>query len=195
MKPSGSKDPFALRRAALGLARTLVEAAMELDLDAAFAEALELIPDAALQAGLKPGKDGKPPALDAGARRAVLQRELHEFVLDRLRSYYAERGFDGQSFEAVLAVSPASLADFDRRLRAVAEFSRRPEAASLAAANKRVANLLRKQAEEPGAVAVARRGGSGAVRVAGRTGAGRCAGVCRTGQRARRGPSATTAAC
>ncbi|HEX5306334.1 MAG TPA: DALR anticodon-binding domain-containing protein, partial [Dyella sp.] len=77
-----------------------------------------------------------------------------EFVLDRLRGYYAERGFDSQSFEAVLAVSPASLADFDRRLRAVADFSRRPEAASLAAANKRVANLLRKQAEEAGAPAV-----------------------------------------
>lgn len=155
MKPSGSKDPFALRRAALGLARTLVEAGMDLDLDAAFAEALELIPDAALQAGLKPGKNGQPTPLDAGARRRALQRDLHDFVLDRLRSYYAERGFDGQSFEAVLAVSPASLADFDRRLRAVAEFVRRPEAGSLAAANKRVANLLRKQSEEPGAEAIA----------------------------------------
>lgn len=155
LKPSGSKDPFALRRAALGLARTLVEAGLELDLQAAFAEALELLPEAALQAGIKPGKDGQVAALDAGARRAALQRELHEFVLDRLRGYYAERGFDGQSFEAVLAVAPASLADFDRRLRAVADFSRRPEAGSLAAANKRVANLLRKQAEESGAVAVA----------------------------------------
>lgn len=155
MKPSGSKDPFALRRSALGLARTLVEGRLELDLDAAFAEALELIPDAALAAGLKPGKDGQAVKLDAGARRIALQRELRDFVLDRLRSYYAERGFDGQSFEAVLAVAPRSLADFDRRLRAVAEFGRRTEAASLAAANKRVANLLRKQAEESGPSAVA----------------------------------------
>ena len=154
LKPSGSKDPFALRRAALGLARTLVEARMELDLGAAFAEALELIPESALQAGLKPGKDGKATELNAGARRAELQRELYDFVLDRLRSYYAERGFDGQSFEAVLAVAPASLADFDRRLRAVGDFGRRPEAISLAAANKRVANLLRKQAEEPAAETV-----------------------------------------
>ncbi|HET6434051.1 glycine--tRNA ligase subunit beta [Dyella sp.] len=153
LKPSGSKDPFALRRAALGLARTLVEAGLEIDLDAAFAEALDLVPDAALQAGLKPGKDD-PTTLDPGARRAALKRELHDFVMDRLRGYYAERGFDGLSFDAVLAVSPSSLADLDRRLRAVAEFSRRPEAASLAAANKRVANLLRKQAEENGAVAV-----------------------------------------
>lgn len=153
LKPSGSKDPFALRRAALGLARTLVEAGLEIDLDAAFAEALELLPDAALQAGLKPARDGSVPAFDAGQRRAELRRELHEFVLDRLRGYYAERGFDGQSFEAVLAAAPASLADFDRRLRALADFSRRPEAASLAAANKRVANLLRKQAEESGSAA------------------------------------------
>ncbi|OZB61903.1 MAG: glycine--tRNA ligase subunit beta [Lysobacterales bacterium 14-68-21] len=153
LKPSGSKDPFALRRAALGLARTLVEAGLEIDLDAAFAEALELLPDAALQAGLKPARDGSVPAFDAGQRRAELRHELHEFVLDRLRGYYAERGFDGQSFEAVLAAAPASLADFDRRLRALADFSRRPEAASLAAANKRVANLLRKQAEESGSAA------------------------------------------
>ncbi|MEW5837010.1 MAG: glycine--tRNA ligase subunit beta [Pseudomonadota bacterium] len=153
LKPSGSKDPFALRRAALGLARTLVEAGLEIDLDAAFAEALELLPDTALQAGLKPARDGSVPAFDAGQRRAELRRELHEFVLDRLRGYYAERGFDGQSFEAVLAAAPASLADFDRRLRALADFSRRPEAASLAAANKRVANLLRKQAEESGSAA------------------------------------------
>jgi glycyl-tRNA synthetase beta chain len=156
MKPGGNKDPFALRRAALGLARTLIEAGMELDLRGSFVEALELLPDTALAAGLKPGKDGKPPTLNAGQRRAILVDELYDFVLDRLRGYYAEQGFDGAQFEAVLAVQPASLADFDRRLRAVAEFGRRPEAASLAAANKRVANILRKQAEEAGAPALGR---------------------------------------
>ncbi|MGN2246744.1 glycine--tRNA ligase subunit beta [Frateuria sp. GZRR35] len=150
MKPSGNKDPFALRRAALGLARTLVEAGLELDLRASFAEALELLPDAALAAGLKPGKDGKLPVLDAGARRAALLGELTEFVFDRLRGYYAELGFTTEQFESVLAVSPVTLPDFDRRLRAVAEFGRRPEAASLAAANKRVANILRKAEEETG---------------------------------------------
>jgi len=69
MKPSGNKDPFALRRAALGLARTLVEGKLDLDLRALFAEALELLPEAALAAGLKPGKDGTPPSLDADAVR------------------------------------------------------------------------------------------------------------------------------
>jgi glycyl-tRNA synthetase beta chain len=154
LKPSGNKDPFALRRAALGLARTLVEGGLELDLKAIFTEALELIPETALAAGLKPGKDGKPPALDTGKRRSLLVDELYDFVIERLRGYYAEQGFTGEQFEAVLAVAPASLADFDRRLRAVAEFGRRPEALSLAAANKRVANILRKQAEEVGAPAV-----------------------------------------
>jgi glycyl-tRNA synthetase beta chain len=148
MKPSGNKDPFALRRAALGLARTLIEGGLDIDLRAAFAEALDLLPETALAAGLKPGKDGKPPVLDAGARRRLLGDELHAFVLDRLRGYYTEQGFSSDQYEAVLAVEPDTLPDFDRRLRAVAEFARRPEAASLAAANKRVANILRKQAEE-----------------------------------------------
>ena len=156
MKPGGNKDPFALRRAALGLARTLIEGGLELDLRGSFVEALELLPDAALAAGLKPGKDGKRPVLDAGQRRAALLDELYDFVIDRLRGYYAEQGFDNAQFESVLAVRPASLADFDRRLRAVADFGRRPEAISLAAANKRVANILRKQAEEPGAQPIGR---------------------------------------
>ncbi|MDE1894270.1 MAG: glycine--tRNA ligase subunit beta [Xanthomonadaceae bacterium] len=156
MKPGGNKDPFALRRAALGLGRTLIEASMDLDLRGSLVEALELVPDAALLAGLKPGKDGKPPAINPAQRRAILRDELYDFILDRLRGYYAEQGFDNSQFESVLAVQPASLADFDRRLRAVAAFGRRPEAANLAAANKRVANILRKQAEEPGALVVPR---------------------------------------
>jgi glycyl-tRNA synthetase beta chain len=153
MKPSGSKDPFALRRVALGLARTLIEAELELDLRSSFIEALELLPDAALAAGLKPGKDGQRPPLQVAQRRAILLDDLVAFVLDRLRSYYAEKGFDNAQFEAVLAVQPESLLDFDHRLRAVAAFGRLPEAINLAAANKRVANILRKQAEETGVAA------------------------------------------
>lgn len=156
MKPGGNKDPFALRRAALGMARTLIEGGIDLDLRGSFIEALELLPDAALAAGLKPGKDGKLPVLDVGQRRAILVDELYGFVLDRLRGYYAEQGFDNAQFEAVLAVQPASVADFDARLRAVAEFGRHPEAISLAAANKRVANILRKHADEAGAAPIAR---------------------------------------
>jgi glycyl-tRNA synthetase beta chain len=129
LKPSGNKDPFALRRAALGLARTLIEGGLDIDLKAAFLEALELLPDGA----------------GAAARRPALARELYDFVIDRLRGYYADKGFTTGQFDAVAAVAPASLLDFDRRLRAVAEFAGLPEAASLAAANKRVGNILRKQ--------------------------------------------------
>jgi glycyl-tRNA synthetase beta chain len=154
LKPSGNKDPFALRRAALGLARTLIEGGLDLDHKALFAEALELLPDAAFAAGLKPGKDGKTPALDVGQRRAALMNELNDFVLERLRGYYAEQGFTTEQFEAVLAVAPVSLVDFDHRLRAVVEFGRYPEAVSLAGANKRVANILRKQQEEQGAQSI-----------------------------------------
>lgn len=71
--------------------------------------------------------------------------ELRGFILDRLRGYYTEQGFLIQQFEAVAAVHPASLVDFDRRLRAVAAFAGQPEAENLAAANKRVANILRKE--------------------------------------------------
>jgi glycyl-tRNA synthetase beta chain len=162
LKPSGNKDPFALRRAALGLARTLVEGKLDLDLRALFAEALDLLPEAALAAGAgKPkkggGKDEKAPAFDAGARRAELLGALYDFVLERLRGYYAERGFTVEQFESVLAVAPSSLYDFDRRLRAVVEFGKRPEAVSLAAANKRVANILRKSADEGDAAAMGQR--------------------------------------
>ncbi|HEY4292712.1 glycine--tRNA ligase subunit beta [Luteibacter sp.] len=150
-KPSGNKDPFALRRAALGLARTLIEGGLDIDLRAALTEAFDLVPEAALVAGVKPGKDGKPPVVDIGTRRRELGDEVHGFLLDRLRGYYADQGFSADQFESVLAVTPATLPDFDRRLRAVGAFALRSEAAGLAAANKRVANILRKQAEEAGA--------------------------------------------
>ena len=143
LKPSGNKDPFALRRAALGLARTLIEGGLDIDLPAQLAEALALLPDSALAAGLPKGKDGKIAALNPGARRAELAHDLVEFILDRLRAYYTEQGIAAEAFEAVRALAPPSLLDFDRRLRAVVEFARLPDAAALAAANKRIGNLLR----------------------------------------------------
>ena len=144
-KPSGAKDPYALRRAALGLARTLIEGGLQLDTRGLLLEALDAIPEAALAAGLKAAKIA--PALDAGARRAALAEEIERFIVERLRGYYAEQSIAASVFEAVLAVTPSSLVDFDRRLRALAEFSQLPECAALVAANKRVANILRKQAE------------------------------------------------
>jgi glycyl-tRNA synthetase beta chain len=150
LKPSGNKDPFALRRAALGLARTLIEGGLALDIRALLAEALQLLPESALAAGLpKSGKDGKTPELDAGARRAALAGELYEFILDRLRGYYTEQGIAAEAFEAVRALAPEDLTDFDQRLRAVVEFAKLPQAQALAAANKRIGNILRQAGETP----------------------------------------------
>jgi glycyl-tRNA synthetase beta chain len=143
LKPSGNKDPFALRRAALGLARTLIEGHLPLDLDAQLTEAFDLVPESALASGMPKGKDGKSAAFDAGARRSTLAAELREFILDRLRGYYADQGISGEAFEAVRALAPSELTDFDRRLHAVALFATLPEAHALAAANKRIGNILR----------------------------------------------------
>ncbi|RPE80201.1 glycine--tRNA ligase subunit beta [Vulcaniibacterium tengchongense] len=128
LKPTGNKDAFALRRNALGLARTLIEREIELDLDAALARACDVV-----------GEVG-----DAKGRSRADANELRDFVLDRLRGYYADRAVPPQQFEAVAALRPASLLDFDRRLQAIGEFAKLPEAAALAAANKRIRNILRK---------------------------------------------------
>ena len=143
MKPSGNKDPFALRRAALGLARTLIEGGVALDLPALVAEALAQLPETALLAGLPKSKDGKAPPLEPGPRRDALANEIVDFVIDRLRGYYVDAGIAAEQFEAVRALAPRDLSDFDARLRAVAAFARLPEAQALAAANKRIANILR----------------------------------------------------
>lgn len=153
LKPSGNKDPFALRRAALGLARTLIESGLALELPPLLAEALAQLPEAAFIAGLPKSKDGKAPVLDAGARRRELAAELQEFIVDRLRGYYADAGVAADRFEAVRALNPADLGDFDARVRAVAAFAALPEAEALAAANKRIANILRQAGEvEAGAI-------------------------------------------
>ncbi len=70
--------------------------------------------------------------------------EVYDFVLERLRGYYAERGYAPQQFESVYVLKPDSLNDFDRRLRAIGEFVKLPEAEALAAANKRIRNILKK---------------------------------------------------
>jgi glycyl-tRNA synthetase beta chain len=127
-KPTGSKDAFALRRNGLALARTVIEAKLELDLDALLALASETVGAIA---------HGKTSAL-------ADSNELRDFIFDRLRGYYADQGVPPQQFEAVAAVHATSLLDFDRRLKAIGEFATLPEAEALAAANKRIRNILRK---------------------------------------------------
>ncbi len=150
LKPSGNKDPFALRRAALGLARTIIEGGLELDLTGLLIEAIDLLPDGALQAGLPKAKDGSMPALDRARRRAELVGQLGEFILDRLRGYFLDRGVSADVFQAVTApVGPVisstslDLLDLARRIEAVVAFAGLADAEALAAANKRIANILR----------------------------------------------------
>ena len=123
-RPTGDKDPFALRRAALGILRILVERELPLDLRALLEAAAE---------GLEPWIR-RPEAVD----------ELQEFMLDRLKGLYLEKGVGAEVFEAVAEVRPTRPADFDRRVHAVIEFRALPEAEALVAANKRIRNLLRK---------------------------------------------------
>ena len=137
MKPTGNKDPFALRRAALGLARTLIEGGMKIDVVAQLREAVDLVVDQATSHA-----SAQPRALKVESRESLVA-ELYEFILDRLRGYYTDLGIGSEAFEAVRALAPADLTDFDRRLRAVVEFARLPEAQALAAANKRIGNILR----------------------------------------------------
>ncbi len=131
-KPSGDKDPFALRRHALGVIRMLTEkpALHALRLDALLEDAL-----AAFPAGL------------LGDVRA----ELENFIYDRISGVQREQGFSANEVDAVLSLRPPVLADIARRLDAVRAFAGLPEAASLAAANKRVGNILKKAESDAGA--------------------------------------------
>jgi len=134
LKPTGNKDPFALRRNALGLARTIIESGFDLDLRDLFEQAIRLLPSE-----VQPGADRQ-------IERLAL--ELFDFVVDRLRGYYADRGVSATQFNAVAELKPASLYDFDRRIEAIGNFAALPEAAALAAANKRIGNILRKAQAE-----------------------------------------------
>jgi glycyl-tRNA synthetase beta chain len=139
-KPTGTKDPFGLRRAAIGVIRILIETRLELDvarlLDRAVTRVREDIEKSAAAAG-------KPAPVLATANIAA---EVYDYILERLRAYYLERtaAITTEMFDAVLATRPASPLDFDARLGALSAFLTLPEAASLTAANKRVANILRK---------------------------------------------------
>ena len=125
-KPSGNRDPFGLRRAALGVIRLSIECRLDLDLKALIANSLELQPA---------GKEDPQE----------LAESLYTFITDRLRRYFLDRDadLDTETFDAVMARQPASLVDFELRLQAVQAFLDLDEAQSLASANKRIANILR----------------------------------------------------
>lgn len=123
--PTGSKDPFALRRAALGVLRIIVERNLDLDLR-------DLLKTAADNHHSLPARDG-------------LEDKVLDFMLERFRAWYEDAGINAEVFLSVVALKPSRPLDFDRRVKAVNHFRSLPEAAALAAANKRVSNILSKQ--------------------------------------------------
>ncbi|MCR6686228.1 glycine--tRNA ligase subunit beta [Pseudoxanthomonas sp.] len=155
LKPTGNKDPFALRRNALGLARTVIESGYDLDLKHLIHEAYVGInqdiasTDAGKKAMAAQAAAAKGAKVDlsqeASAEFSNVQlAEIYDFILDRLRGYYADKGVPAAHFNAVAELKPASLYDFDTRLDAIGTFARLPEAEALAAANKRIGNILKK---------------------------------------------------
>jgi glycyl-tRNA synthetase beta chain len=123
--PTGDKDPFALRRHALGIVRMLIEKDLPLALDELLGQAVALFPQ-------------------ADPKTAIL---LSEFVYERLAGSLREQGYSAQEVDAVLALRPQRLGDVAKRLAAVRAFADLPEAPALAAANKRIGNILKKAAK------------------------------------------------
>lgn len=138
LKRSGNSDPYGLRRAALGLARTMIESGLELDL----VELLERAFTAVIEA-LQPAAQAESVKIADPEQYCC---ETYAFILERLRGYYAELGLSSAHFNAVAVRRPRSLYDFDCRIKAVYQFSQTASAQALAAADKRLRNLLRKSA-------------------------------------------------
>lgn len=122
--PTGASDPFALRRAALGVIRIMVEGDLDLDLERL----------------LRQAADGY---VDSEVDASAAVEPVFGFIVERMRGYYLDHGFRTDVFEAVHASRPTRPLDFDRRLRAVTAFGELPEAVSLSAADKRIRNILR----------------------------------------------------
>ena len=131
-KPTASKDPFALRRAANGVLRICIEGRLALDLSDLLRQALDAQP--------------------AGKKDAALHAELLEFVLERLRALLVTGGVTTEMFEAVKATGVSQPLDFAQRLTALQDFAALPAAADLAAAHKRIRNLLKQAGEVGGTV-------------------------------------------
>ncbi len=130
LKPTGNRDPFALRRAALGLIRTMIEGGIDGDLERWLA------------AGLEPIEARIPGA-------AACLAEVFDFVMDRLRAYYAEAAIGTDVFEAVWSRRPTRPLDFHQRVLGLKAFQALDSAQALAVANKRIGNILRKSEDPP----------------------------------------------
>ena len=155
--PTGDKDPFALRRHALGVIRMLVEKGLPLDLHRLLTtvfdswKAVEESQRKGLVEKAKTGLDADTKVWGAARTRIELDSNtvgaLSAFLYDRLSGGLREQGYSAQEVEAVLALKPQRLSDVAKRLEAVRAFAALPEASALAAANKRIGNVLKKAGE------------------------------------------------
>lgn len=134
-RPSGDKDPFGLRRAALGVLRTLIEGQIQLDLRQLLETALSL----------------QPVTAPEGTTQA-----LWHFHMERLRHYYTDNGVPAAHYEAIAALPSRDMLNFDQRIQAVGQFMQLPEAGVVCAAHKRIRNILKRNTQvetAPGVVA------------------------------------------
>lgn len=159
--PTGDKDPFALRRHALGVIRLLTEGGVDLPLNEALAMSIDCIGKdryIALGSGVKNAAENRAASASQSStlahgvvRQPVNEEEtfkqLDNFIFDRYAVNLREQGYTAQEVDSVLSLRPQLLSDIPRRLAAVRVFAKLPEADALAAANKRVGNLLRKAGE------------------------------------------------
>jgi glycyl-tRNA synthetase beta chain len=142
--PTGDKDPFALRRHALGVIRMLMEKDLSLDLR----EALSIASNACFSTLAKAADVSfLKNVSNAVELEELIYKTCGEFMRERLGGSLREQGFSAQEVDAVLSLEPARLADVPKRLAAVRAFAALPEAAALAAANKRIGNILKKAQE------------------------------------------------
>jgi glycyl-tRNA synthetase beta chain len=122
--PTGDKDPYALRRASLGVLRILIENKIDLNLD-------DLLKQAAA-------------SFDKAIKASDAIQSVIDFIFERLRAYYQDKGITPDVLDAVTSLSAYRPVDIDKRIKAVNHFRKLPEAESLAAANKRIGNILKK---------------------------------------------------
>lgn len=129
--PTGDKDPYALRRAAIGILRILIENELSLDIVSLVGKALG--------------------QFSHNFDKAETQKLVIDFIFDRLKGYCLDKSFGPDEFDAVISVNPTQPLDFYKRLQAIKSFRQLPEAESLAAANKRIRNILKKSETTPAA--------------------------------------------
>lgn len=158
--PTGDRDPFALRRHALGVIRMLVEKNLPINLEWLLAKSFDVLNDEAIQRAVwdlqqareieekkkaaGPGMSGHASSFSARVFEGKAVSNLTDFIYDRLAGSLREQGYSAQEVDAVLALRPQRLALVEKQLAAVRAFAALPEAPALAAANKRVGNILKK---------------------------------------------------